>query len=48
MTNVGIVFIASAVEEEVVEQGPATQADCHGGRDEYGPSLGCFGSFVLS
>jgi hypothetical protein len=43
----GTVFSASAVEEEVVGQVPATQADCHGERDEDGPSLGWFGGFVL-
>jgi hypothetical protein len=44
VTKVGTVFIASAVEDELVGQGQAMLADFHGGRDEYGPYLG----FILA
>jgi hypothetical protein len=43
-TQVGTVFIASTVEDELVRQGQATRADFHGGLDEDGPYAG----FILA
>jgi hypothetical protein len=46
-TGVGTVFIASAVEIHHAWRALSTGIAPHGGRDEYGPYLGCFRGLVL-